>query len=222
MGIRAPAKSPGETPFSIRCHPPCGAPDCGRQRTVNPEALDASAAAGEDRRMRWPSLVIGLAIAAVLVGCGGDGETTTVGNGTSQGTGASSAGETTAGSSSLAAKQRFVHEGDAICQDFNRRGDALNITAIDQLASHADETRALVSQGLDRLQQLEPPPTVELRWDQYLAAVKDQARALQEAATAAEQGDVATVQRQLAIAKDADKRKATVALDIGFAECGTG
>jgi hypothetical protein len=58
------------------------------------------------------------------------------------------------------------------------------------------------------LQELTVPASLRLEWQQYLAAVEDQARFEAE--------------RDFSNARRARDRKAQVALGIGLAECGTG
>ena len=100
----------------------------------------------------------------------------------------------------------FVEEADAICRRANRRIERINLEGLTP-ESEAEAVR-LVEEGRRKLDALAVPEGLETKWEQYLAAVDQQARF--EA-----RGDLEERDR----ARD---RKAQVALDIGFVVCGTG
>lgn len=98
-----------------------------------------------------------------------------------------------------AEEQRFIRAADRICERANEE-----IAELDDVG----EAVRIVQQGREDLDRLDVPPSLEVRWRQYLEAV-DQQQAHQVA------GDFEERNR----ARD---RKSEIALEIGFAVCGTG
>ena len=156
----------------------------------------------------------------MLTACGGDGngsDTTTV-TAENSGQGDSGGGSATEAPSI----EQFIQKADAICEDLNAQAGGLPTDTLPQIVRAAQASEEALSEGLARLGALEVPAEIETEFNQFIAAVEDQNAAVQRLGEAAAAGNVKAVQSIADEVQRARDRKSDIAIQAGFAECGSG
>jgi hypothetical protein len=143
------------------------------------------------------SLLLAICMVLGLAGCGGGDETTTVVQQAPETT--EEMTTTTTSQSSEVDADEFRAEADGICKRVNEQ--------LADIAS-AKEAEALLRDALAKVQEIDPPPELEVQWKQYLQAVEQQI-----------DFEFSGQQQESQRARD---RKSQIALDLGLVECGTG
>ena len=117
-------------------------------------------------------------------------------------------------------REEFVSEADAICQEFDQRlDDVEEPQSLDDVERYVDEARPVIEDGLNELEELQPPEELEGRWNELVASNDESLDALDDLRQAAANGDQERLQE---IAEDASQRDAEsdrIAQDIGLQEC---
>lgn len=117
--------------------------------------------------------------------------------------------------------EEFIAKADAICAELNTQGGDPPTDTIEQVKAAAERSEQLVEDGLGRLRALEVPSEMKIEFDQFLAAVEDQLAVTRQLKDAAAAGDVEAVQALGNELQQAADRKSDIAINAGFAECGS-
>lgn len=133
-----------------------------------------------------------MALAVIVVGCGGDDDVTTT---------TSPTVEEPTPAEERAEREAFIAEADRICDRFNRRYTNKPDVPLDLYYRKWESS----NRALDRL---DVPAEFEAEWRQYRAALDQQLRFTKLGIAREERA--------------ADRRKEEIARKIGFAVCGTG
>lgn len=122
-------------------------------------------------------------------------------------------------------RDEFIAQADAICADFQEldEGISADLEAARDGQEQAEVLRRAVAeaeQSIDDLDALEAPEDGSEQFESYLAAMRDQIAAFDQAADQLEAGDVAAAQRTVTSAEERGAEVRRIAQDYGFEVCG--
>jgi hypothetical protein len=150
---------------------------------------------------------------AVLAGCGGD-------DAPIEPIGQTTAATTTSTTSQALSQDEFIKQADSLCAEANiaLASAAENADTSESLA--ASQQAEITQDTLDGINALNPPPDPTGQLDAYLAALKQQAKTLNEQETAAGSGDTTQVTELGSELSTARSDGAAAASEYGFSDCG--
>jgi hypothetical protein len=151
-------------------------------------------------RFRTPILLVALAI--LLAGCGGGAE--------------------------QLSKAEFIERWDSICQTLNDRRDTIledlpaepNVENLPHFADPLRELARVAREGIAELKEVQPPESDQAVIDGILADVEENAGSLEDAAAAAESGDLEAFVAAAQSLAESNQRVKQADADYGFQECG--
>jgi hypothetical protein len=125
-------------------------------------------------------------------------------------------------------KQEFIERWDSICQTYNDRRDTIledlpaepTVENLPQFADVLRELAPVVREGIAKLRDVQPPEADQAVIDAILADVEESADRLDDAADAAESGDLEAVVAAAQSLADSNQRVERAAAEYGFQECG--
>jgi hypothetical protein len=146
--------------------------------------------------------IVLMALAVVLAGCGGGAE--------------------------RLSKAEFIERWDSICQTYNDRRDTLledlpaepTVENLPQFAEVLRELAPVVREAIAELKEVQPPEADQAVIDAILADVEENADRVDEAADAAESGDLEALVAAAQSLADSNERVERAVEDYGFHECG--
>ena len=146
------------------------------------------------------SLLVVLALARVLAGCGG--------------------GDGDDGGGTALTKDEFVAQADAICKEYEEKLNALGTPqSQEELAEFADRSVPIAEEGQSKLEELTPPAGLQDAYDEWLAQGDNAVDIVQRLERAAQEGDEQEIQQIAAEAQTADERSKELATQLGFQDC---
>jgi hypothetical protein len=117
-------------------------------------------------------------------------------------------------------KEELASRADAICGKYEAKLDALaEPQSIEEVASLAEKAKPIVADGVDELEQLEPPEELEDDYDRWIELNRDSLEAIDDLKQAAADGDEARVQQVVQDANAQEKEADALARQIGLDEC---
>jgi hypothetical protein len=152
--------------------------------------------------VRFRASILLVALAVLLAGCGEGAETLS--------------------------KAEFIEQWDSICHTYNDRRDTIleDLPAeptVENLPQFADILRKLapvVREGIAELKKVRPPEADQAVVDGILADVEESADRLDDAADAAESGDLETFVAAAQSLAESNQRVKRAVADYGLQECG--
>jgi hypothetical protein len=125
-------------------------------------------------------------------------------------------------------KAEFIERWDSICETYNDRRDTIleGLPAqptVENLPQFADALRELVPvvrEGIAKLREVQPPEADQAVVDGILADVEENATKLEDAADAAESGDLRAFITSAQSLTDSNQQVEQALADYGFQECG--
>ena len=120
-------------------------------------------------------------------------------------------------------REDYIADADALCERLNERVEDVNQTEptnLAQLRQFLDEGLEVTREGIEELEELEPPEEIENDVDDFLDSARDQERVLEDARDAPSFEEGAQILREELPPVVQDRRDA--ADEIGFEECGGG
>lgn len=150
--------------------------------------------------MRGRLALVSLVLSAGLAACGGGGGT----------------------ASETVTPAQFRQQADALCAKHERQLDALgNPTSLDDLRDYVTKAVPILEKGNAELHSLQPPSELKADWDQAMKLQDQGLQKVRDLQTAAEKGDLASVQTISASLNEISKQSDRLATKLGLRECGT-
>jgi hypothetical protein len=154
--------------------------------------------------VRFRASVLLVILAVLLAGCGGGAE--------------------------RLSKAEFIERWDSICRSFNDRRDTVledlpaepTVENLPRFADPLRELARLAREGIAELQEVQPPVADQAVIDGILADVEEGAASVEDAADAAESGDMEAFVAAAQNLADSNQRVEQADADYGFKECGEG
>ena len=141
------------------------------------------------------ALLIALALAFLLTGCGG-------------------------GSGKQLTKAEYASKADAICGKYNEQITSFsNPKNLSDLAKVADKTLSVLDQAIGDLSKLVPPASEKALSDQWLTQVRNLKDDLQEIRDKAKANDMEGVQAVVPKATDHNSKANALATQLGMSVC---
>lgn len=152
--------------------------------------------------VRFRASILLVALGVLLAGCGGGSE--------------------------QPSKAEFIEQWDSICHTYNDRQETIledlpaepSVENLPQFADVLRELAPVVREGIAELRKVQPPEADQAVIDAILADVEESADRLDDAADAAESGDLEAVVAAAQSLADSNQRVEQAAADYGFQECG--
>ena len=143
----------------------------------------------------WPLTVLGAMSLVVAGGCGGGGDELS--------------------------REELISQGDAICERYEERSaEVEEPEGPDDLERFVEETRALIADGVDELDDLEPPEELADEYESWIAQNEENLELLDDLREAAAENDEARVAGILEEAEQKGERADELAREMGFRDCG--
>lgn len=147
--------------------------------------------------MKGLAAVASLLVAALAAGCGG-------------------------GSDDALTKAELIAAGDRICRAIVEESAAITPPASpDDVGRFLDEVVRIAEEARDDFADLDPPDDAEELHEAMVTALEDGIEGAEEAATAADEGDMATATERLEAAQEAGASADADAKAYGFLVCGS-
>jgi hypothetical protein len=119
-------------------------------------------------------------------------------------------------------KDELASQADAICGKYEQKLDALaEPKSIEEVESLAEEAKPIVEDGVDELDDLEPPEELEEDYDRWIALNRESLEAIDELKEAAASGDESRVEQVVQDANSKEEEADALAGRIGLDECAT-
>ena len=116
----------------------------------------------------------------------------------------------------------FIAEVDGVCREFAERtgdGRLSGETVGEQLASF-ETAHDAIQEALAELERIEAPEELEVKYRQFIEAERDFDALIVRIAEYLASGDIERGQAIVPLLQESVARRASIAEDIGFAECG--
>jgi hypothetical protein len=127
-------------------------------------------------------------------------------------------------------KAEFIERWDSICRTYNDRRDAIledlpaepTVENLPQFADPLRELARLAREGIAKLEQVQPPVADQAVIDGILADVEESVGSVEDAADAAESGELEAFVAAAQSLAESNQRVEQADADYGFQECGKG
>jgi hypothetical protein len=127
-----------------------------------------------------------------------------------------------AGDDGRLSEEEFLDRGNRICADLETDLDAVEEPqSLDELSTQLTESQRIFEDALGELRDLRPPEDLQADYDRLLSTGDDALEAIDRVKQAADEGDVAEVQRIVQEAQQADEESDAIARDLGLDACAT-
>jgi hypothetical protein len=145
-------------------------------------------------------------------------------------------GDDNGGGGEQLTKAEFVTKADAICKEFDDKGDALKPDLppgvdptsasatdeqVDKFGDYLDDVVELFREELDELHDLNPPDELDDQYTKALSLLDETGNEIEEAAEAAHDADKDKLKEKLEEAGKHGDEADQIAKDIGLKECGS-
>ncbi len=118
--------------------------------------------------------------------------------------------------------EEFRQQADAICAEFEGRLDELGEPeSLDDLQDFVLDAVPIIEEGNAELNELEPPPELEDRWNRAMEINNQQLETVRELRDAVQEGGQARGQERLAEGDETNAEADRLAADLGLTECGS-
>lgn len=117
-------------------------------------------------------------------------------------------------------RDELASRADAICAKYEKELDKLaEPQSIDEVTQLATDAKPIVEDGVDELDDLQPPEELEDEYDRWIAMNRDSVAAIDDLREAAADGDEARVQQVVREAEEKESEADDLAKEIGLDEC---
>ena len=118
--------------------------------------------------------------------------------------------------------EEFRDRANQICADLGRDFDAIEEPeSLVDFSAAITESRRILKGALDQLRDLEPPEELQADYDRFLGTGDETLDHFDAIKRAADEGDVAAVERIFAESEETDEESDAIARDLGLDACAT-